>query len=462
MVWPLQPCLVPGVRMAYLDTLHLPANAPARAVACRIHPLALALSAFAFSSCASATNTFIVTTSGDPGPPGTTSLREAVVAANKSVDNTVMFDASLVGSTITLTNGEIVVSRQLTIIGPGAAQLTISGNDASRIFHAENCPNDERLYLSGVSLVHGTAQNGGAIYAEFCGLALSDSVVSASHADQGGGGISGKQAVLYVANSTLTNNNASFGGGVSAGSSSTTISHSSIRGNTAVYQGGGVRASKGILTIQYSTISGNVIPPPPGAAVSQGGGALYFYGSAFKSIASTLANNYAYSGGGGLALHYTPLAHPQIISSTIAGNSTCCADAGNGIYAFGALKPIVRYSIISGNFNRFGDYDLTGSFYAYSSLVRNVSGATIAGGSGSIFGVDPLLGPLDDNGGPTQTMLPAANSVAIDAIPTCSITPPETVDQRGLARCVNGKVDIGAVERQVPEVRIFRNGFEPP
>ena len=57
------------------------------------------------------------------------------MAANKSVDNTVMFDASLVGSTITLTSGEIVVSRQLTIAGPGAAQLTISGNDASRIFH---------------------------------------------------------------------------------------------------------------------------------------------------------------------------------------------------------------------------------------------------------------------------------------------------------------------------------------
>jgi hypothetical protein len=457
-----QPCLIPGVRMACLDILHLPAGAPARAATCRIHPLAFALSAFAFSSCASATNTFIVTTNGDPGAAGTTSLRQAVAAANASPDNTVTFDASLVGSTITLTNGEIVVSRQLTIIGPGAAQLTISGNDASRIFHAENCPNDERLYLSGVSLVHGTAQTGGAIYAEFCGLALSDSVVSASHADQGGGGIFAKEAVLYVANSTLTNNNASFGGGVFAGTAKTTISHSSIRGNTAVYQGGGVSASSGNLTIEYSTISGNVIPPPPGATVSQGGGALYFYGSAFTCLASTLANNYAYSGGGGLAFHYTPLAHPQIISSTIAGNSTCCADAGNGIYASGAVKPAVVYSIISGNFNRFGDYDLTGSFYAYSSLVRNLSGATIVGGSGSIFGVDPLLGPLDDNGGPTQTMLPAANSAAIDGIPTCSIAAPETVDQRGLPRCVNGKVDIGAVERQVPEDRIFRSGFEPP
>jgi len=85
--------------------------------------------------------------------------------------------------------------------------------------------------------------------------------------------------------------------------------------------------------------------------------------------------------------------------------------------------------------------------------------AFTATSSGSVFGLDPHLSALADYGGPTLTMLPSAGSAVIDKL-AC---PPFSGDQRGMdySRCVNGLMDIGAVERQNPENIIFRNELEP-
>jgi hypothetical protein len=103
----------------------------------------------------------------------------------------------------------------------------------------------------------------------------------------------------------------------------------------------------------------------------------------------------------------------------------------------------------------YGLTDLSGAVNFSYSLVLSPGNATITG-NGSLIGVDPKLGALDVNGGVTQTMLPNAASPAVDAIPTC----PDGIDQRTVKSCVNGKMDMGAVERQIPEVIIFRDGFE--
>jgi hypothetical protein len=92
----------------------------------------------------------------------------------------------------------------------------------------------------------------------------------------------------------------------------------------------------------------------------------------------------------------------------------------------------------------------------FYSLVQSPGSATISG-MGSIFSVDAHLGALAVNGGVTQTRLPFAASLAVDGVPGCG-TP--GVDQRGVAACLNGKMDMGAVERQSPEVIIFRDGFD--
>jgi hypothetical protein len=71
-------------------------------------------------------------------------------------------------------------------------------------------------------------------------------------------------------------------------------------------------------------------------------------------------------------------------------------------------------------------------------------GGVVAPGNGNILGVDPKLGPLQNNGGPTMTMLPQAGSAAINAGDP-NFSPPPSTDQRGYPR-VNGRLDIGAVE----------------
>ncbi|MEP7043508.1 MAG: hypothetical protein ABI843_10630 [Dokdonella sp.] len=163
-----------------------------------------------------ADNTYIVTTAGDPGPPGTLSLRQAVELANASVGNTVKFDQSLAGSTITLADGEIEITQtQTEILGPGANLLTISGNDKSRIFNISGGSYLNPILVSDLTLAHGYAPDveGGAV--KVTGrLVLWNSVVSDSTASRGGG-LSVVGGILQMNYSTIRGNAATaYGGGV--------------------------------------------------------------------------------------------------------------------------------------------------------------------------------------------------------------------------------------------------------
>ena len=103
----------------------------------------------------------------------------------------------------------------------------------------------------------------------------------------------------------------------------------------------------------------------------------------------------------------------------------------------------VRDTIIAGNIapvNR----DISGTFELNYDLVQVTGTASVTVSVGNIFGLDPLLGPLADNGGPTQTHLPARGSPVIDTGDPAFAEPPDT-DQRGDPRLV-GRLDIGAVE----------------
>ena len=123
--------------------------------------------------------TYVVDTNGDPGPGGTTSLRQAVAAANGAADNFVEFAPALNGSTITLLSGEIAISQPMTVVGPGADKLTISGNDTSRIFNISTASTTPiAVTLAGLTLNHGHATSsnlGGAIFTSNVSLTLQDS-----------------------------------------------------------------------------------------------------------------------------------------------------------------------------------------------------------------------------------------------------------------------------------------------
>jgi hypothetical protein len=263
-----------------------------------------------------------------------------------------------------------------------------------------------------------------------------------------------------IAHTVVSTCNAdSMGGGVLEfmGEGPQSIEYSTISSNHAGGFGGGVAMLfTGSSVIKRSTIDHNFVPPPQTAVTGLGGGAIAVANAGLKLYFSTITNNHSFKAGGGISFGDSGAADAAVVyRSTITSNYSYTT-LGNGLYAGGG-HPTVSTSIVADNFNIYGGTDLSGSFTLFYSLVQNPGNATISG-TGSIFGVDAHLGALAVNGGPTKTRLPFAASLAVDGFPGCGGNP--GVDQRGVAACVNGKMDMGAVERQSPEVIIFRDGFD--
>jgi len=398
-------------------------------------------------------NTFIVDTNGDPGPPGTQSLRQAIGAANASAGNTIQFSNALVGSTITLANGEIAISQAMNIVGPGAGRLTISGNDATRLFLI-TAPGT--VAFSGITLTRGHAAPplaGGAIGAFYTSVALQDSVISDSAA-KAGGGMFAMNSNVTIVNSHIAGNTATYSGaGVLARCAAScgaaiSVSQSTITGNVAGQSGAGLYAyHMHDVTISQSLFNANRCNPPTG----QRGGAIFLYAVQNpKIVNSTITGNYAASEGGAI---YADFAY--IAFSTITQNATQ-SDSSNGLFAASGGEVQLQDSIVANNTNATSTSDLSGTITANFSLIKSPGSASLSG-TNSIIGVDPQLGALANHGGATATMLPASSGPAVNA---GEVTPAFAVDQRGLPRPVATHADIGAVELQTTEDVIFRDRFE--
>lgn len=417
--------------------------------------LALALVGVCAAPALAWATTYVVNTTGDPGPNGTQSLRQAIVSANGSAGNTIAFDASLDGATITLTGGYVLISKSMLLSGPGASRLTISGNDASRIFLVET--QGGPVTFSGLTLAHGYTAGGlagAAIGAFYSPVTVQDSVISANSCANQGGGIFATGADLTITRSRIIGNHAGYdGGGVVArcngGCGNLTISESTISGNTAGEFGAGIKAYRlQSVSISGSTISANRILGP----IAQRGAALFIYATVTTPVidTSTIAANYSFGSGGGV---YADTASFHFV--TIAGNSTHAADS-NGLEVRPGGAVTLQDSILANNFSSASTVDVTGSITANYTLIRNAGSATV-GGTSKLIGLDPQLGTLGDHGGSTWTMVPAAGSPAVDG---GEAGLPPSLDQRGLPRPVGVKADMGAVERQSVEDFIFRDRFE--
>src|SRR5262249_46771080 len=158
-------------------------------------------------------NIIVVENTNDSGPG---SLRDALAIANDS--DTV--DATAVSGTILLTSGELQVTHNVTIYGPGAGSLAVNGNATFRVF--ENFAS--KITISGFTITNGLAADGneGGGILNHGGLTLSDSIVSNSVAfsSASGGGIYCDGGTLTMTNSTISGNYAGnlvdgFGGGIS-------------------------------------------------------------------------------------------------------------------------------------------------------------------------------------------------------------------------------------------------------
>ncbi len=219
---------------------------------------------------------------------GVGSLRQAIL--DTPAGGTVDFQPGLTG-TIVLTSGELAITHDLTIIGPGADRITVSGNRLSRIFGINDA--HSTVAISALTIAGGSApaSYGGGIV-NIGTLTVSNSIISDNSAIGVGGGIY-NGGLLTVSNSAFNGNSTGlFGGGIDNGGT-LTVNSSTLSGNSANGGGGGIyNEGFGIVTVSNSTLSNN--------STSYGGGGINNYLGILTVSNSTLSGNSALGNGGGI------------------------------------------------------------------------------------------------------------------------------------------------------------------
>lgn len=333
---------------------------------------------------------------------------------------------------------------------------------------------------------------------------------------QSGGGVA-VDGTLLLTNSTIRNNTTNrYGGGVYGSPGSDIVidnclfeQNSSNAGNSYAARGGGVFSRDGDLSVMGSILTDNrasmYVKATCSFPIGRGGGGLGFRSNGTLLIAnSTISNNRASCDGGGLTiLPGSTTATPEpatIINTTISGNMaaygagmvatrfdfqnvTMTANLaassyygynysysghGGGINAYGdAADHVVHNSILAGNESLSSGSstipaDLRGSFLSagYNLIgTEGLASGFVNGVMGDQVGtdlnpIDPELGELRNNGGPTHTHAPRVGSPVIDAGDPVSF---QALDQRGMPRPIGLRSDIGAVEFELRDAT-FCNG----
>jgi CSLREA domain-containing protein len=421
-----------------------------------------------FSRCFPATPTdtnscpapFVVNDTGDtddvnPGDgvcangAGACTLRAAIEEANATSASCGPIDISFnIGSaTITLAQaqGELPVKHDVNVNGPAGNSIIVSGNNLTRLFNVNlgYTASISRLTLSGGN---GSGGDGGAIQNNGI-LTLTNVILSGNSTTQNGGAVR-NDGTLVLVNSTLSGNSALGAGGalVSGSGRFATVVNSTISGNTSAQAGGGIN-STGWLVMKNSTVSGNL-------AAADGGGIYAGLGTAtltnvtLTNNRSDNDNNNSGDGGGIFVQSGNVLLHNTIVARNFKGGS-----------------PGTTAHDIAGSLDSQSSFNLIGDGTGMSGISDGPNSNQV-GSSGSP--IDPLLGALQDNGGPTLTHGLLYNSPAVDKGDNATTSTPLflTTDQRGsaFARQSDGDltpgavVDIGAYERQATESRNIPGG----
>jgi hypothetical protein len=442
--------------------------------------------------------TFTVTNNNNSGSG---SLRQAVTDANNHSGADLINFSSFFNTPRTITlSSTIGITAAVTIDGPGAANVTISGNDAVRIFNTQSAPAGSAISLMDLTLKSGRilanssdygaavgaadetisltrciftsnwAYDGGAISVSSGGsLSATECVFASNTASFGGGAIffggsgsliamacefdsnssSAGGAVWVTGGGSLTtsdcrfrSNTAGNGGAILSGGAGgpTSLTRCEITGNVAV-SGGGL-AAYGSLLLESSTVSGNSAVGAYGSYgyyPGDGGGIFAPAGTATTIRNSTISGNSAGGSAGILAATLT------VQNSTIVGNTAVFwAGIAGGIAASSVM---LESSIVANNSAPSAPDISATTVNAKTSSIFNRSGIdtfTDLGGNRPA-GEDPRLGPLQDNGGPNPTHLLLPGSPCLD---TGSNPANLTTDQRGpgFPRVLSGAPDMGAVE----------------
>jgi predicted outer membrane repeat protein len=394
---------------------------------------------------------FLVYNTNDSGPG---SLRQAILDNNATGGgNTILFSNGVSG-TILLTSGHLLINRYLTIVGPGPTKLAINGNAASRVFHVSAQSGAVEVVISGLTITNGAVSGsfpgnvGGGVWNQRATLTFSNCVIAGNRGGGGpGGGIfndasSGTATLLLMQCTLNANSTTNNGGGIYnygfQGLASIGIIASTVSSNTAMGSGtvGGAVFNDGnfgiaALSVSLSTFSANTAPESGGAIYNtgaSGNGSVGLIGSTFNGNTAVFGGAVFHNGVNGMAL------------LTINNTLFKAGAAGTNLINNGGTA-------VSHGFNLSSD-----------------SGNGVLTNATDRLNLDPLLGPLADNGGPTLTHALLPGSPAIDRGKSFG----ETTDQRAEPRPFNfGSItnaaggdgsDIGAFEVGRPKLEIQRIG----
>jgi parallel beta-helix repeat protein len=292
----------------------------------------------------------------------------------------------------------------ITIAGPGANLLTISGSNLSGVVQTEPTTT---VTISGLTIANGNGLSGGGIFNTGT-LSVTNCTFSSNHAFAAGGAILNNGTELSVTNCTFNLNSAAKDGG-----------------------GGIANASVGPLSVTGCAFSNNT--SSFGAGIANSNGSLLVTNCTFS-------NNTGPFGAGGIGI-VSPGGDTTIANCTISGNS------GGGILMSSANNLNLENNVIA---------DSIGGPDCQSNAVGGVNSHNLIkdGSCSPMLTGNPMLGPLQNNGGPTPTMALLSGSPAIDAGDDSVLGPPLslTTDQRGpgFPRKFGLHADIGAFEVQAP------------
>jgi hypothetical protein len=293
------------------------------------------------------------------------SLRTAVAASNATAGaNTIDFAHRLHG-TIGLSSGELLITNSVTINGPGALQLSVSGSNTSRVFEVAA---GQQVAISGLTITHGKAPDeGGGILNDGSDLTLSADVLS--------------QNVVFE-----STNNGARGGGLRSLAGTVTVTHCSITDNQAIggtsaqglALGGAINVLNGSTTINDSTISGNLARAGDNSSSGiANGGAIDSVTAPLTITDSRFIGNVAHAGSNsgfgvadGAAVN---VGGTSIFTGCIfSGNSAVGGNGGTGAFVGEAN---------GGALSVFGSVSISGSILTLNEANGGATGAGLGGGA---------------------------------------------------------------------------------
>ena len=402
-----------------------------------------------------------VINTNDSGPG---SLRQALADAHDG--DTINFSVS---GTISLARDGFIVRKSISIHGPGAANLAIKGARSAVFFVSP----DLTVTISGLTIRNGASSGGGGIINEGSTLRVLFCVLSNNNGTgEPGGAIAndarnGHRATLIVSGCTFSNNSALFGGAISNSSrgenATATVTLSTFDHNTANAEGGGIwneslmiQRAGAAVTVSGCTFSRNVVGQASGGG--RGGGICNHAASGSATVQiinSTFSDNSTTRGGDGGGIYNigeNGNASLSISNSTFSGNT-----AGGGGGSIHNVGMGAKATLINTIFNAGTGPSIQNQRGIVTSNGYNLSsdsGGGVLTGVGDHINTDPNLGPLQNNGGSTDTHALLSGSPAIDAgdphFDPNAFDPPLIHDQRSspYARVFNDRIDIGAFEVQ--------------